>query len=334
MIGGEVVVITGASAGVGRATAEAFARRGARVGLIARGIQRLELAAEAVERLGGEARICAADVADADALDWAADEMERGFGPIDIWVNNAMASVLSPVIEMKPSEYERVLSVTYLGAVYGTLAALKRMLARNRGTIIQVGSALAYRSIPLQSAYCAAKHAVVGFTDSLRTELLHEGRRVRVGIVHLPALNTPQFAWMRNRLPRAARPVPPIYQPEVAAEAIYWAAHHNRRELFVGGPTLEAVLGQKLIPGWLDRYLARTGYEMQQSREPKDPHQPDNLWSPAPGAYGARGRFGSQALASSWETWVSEHRGWFLGAGFLAAGAYLARRFHRRAAAP
>src|SRR5687767_9952429 len=260
----EVVVITGASAGVGRATAEAFAKRGARIGLIARGTERLEAARRDVEALGGTALVLPVDVADAEGIETAAAHVERELGPIDIWVNNAMASVFSPIKEMTADEFRRVTEVTYLGYVHGTLAALRRMLPRDRGTIVQVGSALAYRSIPLQAAYCAAKHAVTGFTESLRCELIHDESRVRVTEVHMPALNTPQFGWVKSRLPRKAQPVPPIYQPEVAAEAIYWAAHHNRRELLVGWSTMQAVWGNKLVPGLIDRYLARTGYEGQQ----------------------------------------------------------------------
>lgn len=325
----EVVVITGASAGVGRATAEAFARRGARIGLLARGVNRLHAAAQEIERLGGQALVCPTDVSDAEAVDLAAEEIERTFGPIDVWINNAMTSVFSPVKLMRPVEFERVLAVTFLGTVYGTLAALKRMQERDRGAIVQVGSALAYRSIPLQSAYCSSKHAIVGFTDSLRSELLHDGSAVRVSIVHLPAMNTPQFAWVRSRLPHEAQPVPPIYQPEVAAEAIYWAAHHDRRELFVGGSTWQAVVGQKFIPGLLDRYLAKKGYEGQQTSRPRDPSRPDNLWRPVSGEFGAHGRFDERATSRSWETWFAENRGW-IGAGLgIIAAALLTRRTRR-----
>lgn len=325
----EVVVITGASAGVGRATAEAFARRGARIGLLARGVNRLHATAREIERLGGQALVCPADVSGAEAVDLAAEEIERAFGPIDVWINNAMTSVFSPVKLMQPVEFERVLAVTFLGTVYGTLAALKRMQERDRGAIVQVGSALAYRSIPLQSAYCSSKHAIVGFTDSLRSELLHDGSAVRVSIVHLPAMNTPQFTWVRSRLPHEAQPVPPIYQPEVAAEAIYWAAHHDRRELFVGGSTWQAVVGQKFIPGLLDRYLAKKGYEGQQTSRPRDPSRPDNLWRPVAGKFGAHGRFDERATSRSWETWFAENRGWIgTGLGIIAA-ALLTRKTRR-----
>jgi NAD(P)-dependent dehydrogenase (short-subunit alcohol dehydrogenase family) len=242
----DVVVITGASAGVGRATAREFARRGARLGLIARGHEGLEATREEVERLGGQALVLPGDVADAARVEESARRVEDRFGAIDVWINNAMASVFSPVKEMEADEYRRVADVTYLGVVHGTLAALRRMAPRDRGVIVQVGSALAYRAIPLQSAYCAAKHAVAGFTESLRTELLHDGSRVHVTIVHLPALNTPQFDWVKSRLPRRAQPVPPIFQPEVAARAIVWAARHRRREVWVGGPTVRAILADRL----------------------------------------------------------------------------------------
>src|SRR5881227_4070516 len=260
----EVVVITGASAGLGRATARAFAREGAHIGLLARGRDGLEGARRDVESLGGRALVLPTDVADAEQVERAAEAVEREFGPIDIWVNNAMVSVFSPVKEMEPEEYKRVTEVTYLGVVYGTLAALKRMLPRDRGVIVQVGSALAYRSIPLQSAYCAAKHAIQGFVDSLRCELLHDKSNVRVMMVQLPAMNTPQFSWVKSRLPRKSQPVPPIYQPEIAAEAIVYASHHPRREIYVGMPTVGAITVNKVVPGLLDQYLARFGYDSQQ----------------------------------------------------------------------
>src|SRR5579872_5747296 len=245
----EVVVITGASAGLGRATAREFGKHGAKVGLIARGVDGLEAAKREIESAGGSAMTLPLDVADADAVEKAAASVEQEFGPIDIWVNNAMASVFSPAKEMKAEEYKRVTEVTYLGVVYGTLAALKRMLPRDRGTIVQVGSALAYRSIPLQAAYCAAKHAVLGFHASLRTELLHDKSNVHTTMVQMPALNTPQFGWVKSRLKYKAQPVPPIFQPEVGARAIYWAAHHTRREVYVGWPTVEAIVGNKMVPG-------------------------------------------------------------------------------------
>lgn len=320
-----VVVITGASAGVGRATVRAFARRGASIGLIARGRDGLEGARREVEDLGGRALVLPTDVSDADQVEAAAAAVDREFGPVDVWVNNAMLSVFSPVKEMKPEEYRRVTDVTYLGYVYGTLAALRRMLPRDRGIIIQVGSALAYRGIPLQSAYCAAKHAIQGFCDSLRAELIHDGSQVRLTMVQMPAMNTPQFDWVKSRLPRRAQPVPPIYQPEVAAEAIAWAADHDRRELFVGWPTVEAIVGNKIAPGWLDHYLARNGVDSQMTDQPEDPDRPDNLWHPLPGDHGAHGRFDHLASASSWQLQADMHRGWLAAAaGGCVAGLALA----------
>lgn len=299
----EVVVITGASAGVGRATAQLFASHGATLGLIARGEEALRATAREVEKLGGKALVLPADVADFEAIDRAADQIESRFGPIDIWINNAMVSVFSPVKRMQPEEYRRVTEVAYLGYVHGTLAALKRMLPRDRGKIVQVGSALAYRSIPLQSAYCAAKAAVRGFTESLRTELLHDESKVRVTSVHLPAINTPQFDWVKSRLPNRAQPVPPIFQPEVPARAIYWAAHNKRRELYVGAPTLKAVWGNVFVPGMLDRMFAMRGYEDQQTDEPERRDRPNNLWDPVPGEHSAHGRFDPQA-----RTWSPQFR--------------------------
>jgi short-subunit dehydrogenase len=311
---GETVVITGASAGLGRAAAQEFGRPGARIGLLARGVDGLEAAKREIEHLGGQALVIPTDVADAAAVEQAAASVEKQFGPIDIWVNNAMASVFSPVKEMEPEEYKRVTEVTYLGVVYGTLAALKRMLPRNQGTIVQVGSALAYRSIPLQSAYCAAKHAVAGFTDSLRCELIHDKSKVRITMVQMPALNTPQFGWVKSRLKHKAKPVPPIFQPEVGARAIYWAAHHERRELYVGWPTVEAIIANKLAPGALDQYLARNGFRSQQTSEPEDPNRPDNLWEPLRGDHGAHGTFDAVAHERSWELRANLNRLW-IGAG-------------------
>jgi short-subunit dehydrogenase len=315
----ETVVITGASAGLGRAAAQEFGRNGARIGLIARGIDGLEAAKREVESAGGKAMVLPLDVADADAVENAAASVEREFGPIDIWVNNAMASVFSPVKEMQAEEYKRVTEVTYLGVVYGTLAAIKRMLPRDRGTIVQVGSALVYRSIPLQSAYCAAKHAIAGFTDSLRCELIHDKSNVRVTMVQMPALNTPQFGWVKSRLKYKAQPVPPIFQPEVGARAIYWAAHHSRREIYAGWPTVEAIVGNKIAPGWLDRYLAKTGFASQQTSEPEDPDRPDNLWKPIKGDHGAHGTFDAQAHERSWEVQASLGRRWIAGLTAIAA---------------
>jgi short-subunit dehydrogenase len=249
-------------------------------------------------------------VADSAAVEAAADAVEREFGPIDIWVNNAMATVFSPAWEVTPDELRRATEVTYLGAAHGTLAALRRMRPRNHGTIVQVGSALAYRAIPLQAPYCAAKHALRGYTDAVRCELLHEGSKVHLTMVHLPALNTPQFSWGRTRLPNHPQPVPPIFQPEVAADAIVWAAYHRRREVFVGWPTVKAVFGNKLAPRYADRKLAEMGYEAQQTQEPLPPGRPDNLFEPAPGDYGAHGVFDARARARSIQLWISKRRVW------------------------
>jgi NAD(P)-dependent dehydrogenase (short-subunit alcohol dehydrogenase family) len=306
----EVVVVTGASAGLGRAIVRRFAREGAHIGLFARGRDGLEGARRDVEGLGGKALALPTDVADADAVERAAEAVEREFGPIDIWINNAMVSVFSPVKEMRPEEYKRVTEVTYLGYVYGTLAALKRMLPRDRGVIVQVGSALAYRGIPLQSAYCASKHAVQGFMDSLRAELLHDKSSVRVTMVQMPAMNTPQFEWVKSRLPNKPLPVPPIFQPEVGAEAVYFVAHNDRREMYVGWPTVKAIVGNKLAPGYADHYLARSGYEAQQTDEPDDPNRPDNLWEPVPGDHGAHGPFDRISSDHSAQLWATENRDW------------------------
>jgi NAD(P)-dependent dehydrogenase (short-subunit alcohol dehydrogenase family) len=320
---GEVIVVTGASAGVGRAVAREFGRHGARVGLLARGTDGLAAAAREIEATGGRALVLPVDVADAAKVEEAAAAVEAAFGPIDVWINDAMTSVFSPFWEMEPDEFKRVTEVTYLGAVYGTMAAIRRMRKRDRGTIVQVGSALAYRSIPLQSAYCGAKHAIVGFTDSLRCELDHEKSRVHLTVVHLPAMNTPQFGWVKSRLPNKAQPVPPIYEPEVAARAIYWAAHHKRREIEVGAPTVTAIFGNKLVPGLLDRYLGRTGFTAQQTDEPRPVDQPVNLWQPVAGDHGARGTFAARSRSRSLQTWLDLHRGAVgLTAGLLAiAGA-------------
>ena len=320
----EVVVVTGASAGLGRAVVRRFAREGASIALLARGRDGLEAAAREVESAGGRALVVPTDVANWDQVDEAARRTEDAFGPIDVWVNNAMASVFSPVREMRPEEYRRVTEVTYLGSVHGTLAALDRMLPRNRGSIVQVGSALAYRGIPLQSAYCAAKHALQGFMDSLRCELLHDGSAVQLTHVHMPAMNTPQFGWVKSRLPNKAMPVPPIYQPEIGAEAVFWAAHHDRRELWVGLPTVKAILGDRMAPALLDRYLASMGYEAQQTDEPEDHARPDNLWEPVAGDHGAHGRFGAASYEQSPQLWASMHRGPLTVGALLAAGAAIA----------
>ncbi len=306
----EVVVITGASAGVGRAAARKFARHGAQIALLARGNDGLNAARREVKDLGSEALVIPTDVADADQVESAAAQIEAEFGHIDIWINNAMTSVFSPIKQMTPAEFRRVTEVTYLGYVYGTLAALKRMLPRDRGVIVQVGSALAYRGIPLQGAYCAAKHAVQGFCDSLWCELLHDNSNVKVTMVQMPALNTPQFGWVKSRLPRKAQPVPPIFQPEVAAEAIYFAAHNPRREFYVGLPTVKAIVADKIAPALVDHYLARTGYDSQQYDGNEDPNRPHNLWQPVPGDQGAHGAFDARARNRSPQWWTTEHRGW------------------------
>jgi short-subunit dehydrogenase len=321
----EVVVITGASAGLGRAAVREFAKEGARIGLIARGRDGLVAAKKEVEEAGGQALVLPLDVADSTAVDAAASAVEDAFGPIDVWVNNAMLSVFSPVKLMHAEEYKRVTDVTYLGYVYGTLAALKRMLPRDRGVILQVGSALAYRSIPLQSAYCAAKHAIEGFSESLRTELLHDKSNLRVTVVQMPALNTTQFSWARSRLPNEPQPIPPIYQPEVGARAIVWAAHNDRRELYVAWPTVKAiVLGEKLAPSLGGRYLAKHGYEDQQTDHPAPPDRLDNLLVPVPGDHGSHGTFDDRAHATSLELWVSTHRSILGWAGLALAAAAMA----------
>ena len=319
----EVVVITGASAGVGRAAVREFAKHGAWLGLIARGVDGLEGARREVEAAGGKALVLRADVADPAQVEAAAQRVENELGPIDIWVNNAMASVFSPIKETPAEEFKRVNDVTYLGYVYGTLAALKHMLPRDRGTIVHVGSALAYRSIPLQSAYCAAKHAVLGFFASLRTELMHDKSNVKTVMVQMPALNTPQFGWVKSRLPRKAQPVPPIFQPEVAARAIYYAAHHpERREYYVGWSTVKAIVGNKLVPSFGDKYLARDGYDSQQHDGPEDPNRPNNLWEPVAGDHGAHGSFDGLAEASSFQLWTVTHSKWLAAAAFMLAGAF------------
>lgn len=316
-----VVVITGASAGVGRATAQAFARTGARVGLIARGQDRLNAAAAEVRTLGGEALAVAADVAVSEEVDVAAGAIEDVFGPIDIWVNNAMAAVLAPVLDTTADEFRRVTEVTYLGYVHGTLAALRRMHSRDRGVIVQVGSALAYRGIPLQASYCAAKHAIQGFTESLQVELLHEHSAVRVVSVHLPAMNTPQFDWVRTTLGRQPRPVAPVFDPAVAADAILHAARRPRLEYWVAGPSVMAIVGSAIAPALTDRYLAATGFGAQQGPSPVLADRPVNLWEPPPGDPGARGRFGAESHRASAQWLMSKHRR-LLGLGAsLVAGA-------------
>ena len=328
----DVVVITGATSGVGRATARAFAARGCGVALLARNQDALQAAAKEVEAAGGRALPLPTDVAHADQVEAAAARAERELGPLDVWVNNAMASVFAPFTEIRPEEFRRVTEVTYLGTVHGTRAALARMLPRDRGTIVCAGSALAYRGIPLQSAYCGAKHAIQGFTESVRCELRHQRSRVRITMVQLPALNTPQFDVVLSRLPRRPQPVPPIYQPEVAARAIVWAAAHRRREVWAGGSTAATLAANAVAPGLLERYLGRTGYDSQQTPEPDDHDRPSNLWQPPPGDRGAHGGFDLRAHHRSAQLWATTHRGLSAAAAgalagtLTAAGARLARR--------
>jgi short-subunit dehydrogenase len=324
----EVVVITGASAGVGRAVVRRFAQRGCKIGLVARGRERLEATAAEVQEAGGEALVLPADVADADAVEDAAARAEKELGSIDIWVNNAMAAVFAPFLEIEPDEYRRATEVTYLGTVWGTRAALRRMRPRDCGTIVQVGSALAYRAIPLQAPYCGAKAAVRNFTESVRTELLHDGSNVSITMVQLPAHNTPQFSWGRTRMPKHPQPVPPIFEPEVAAKAVEHAAYHPRRELYAAWPVVKAVVGEKLAPWFGDRYLARTGYEAQQADDkPMKPNRPDNLFEPAPGDFSAHGAFDDEAKPRSLLLWATLHRRSVAAAGSaLAVAGILSRR--------
>lgn len=314
-----MVVITGGTAGVGRATAIAFAREGARVAVLARGRQGLDDTCQDIVDAGGQALAIPTDVADQQQVEAAADQVERHWGLIDVWVNNAMATVFAPVDEIDPQDFRRVTDVTYLGAVWGTLAALRRMKARDQGVIIQVGSALAYRSIPLQAAYCGAKSALRGFTDSLRSELIHDHSGVRLSMVHLPAINTPQFDWARTTLPRQPQPVKPVFQPAVAARGIVWASHHPRRELWIGFPTVKAILGTRLIPGLLDRYLARRAHDGQQGPLPVEAGRADNLHEAVDTAPGAHGRFDDEASAHSVQLWISTHRPAVLAVAGLAA---------------
>jgi NAD(P)-dependent dehydrogenase (short-subunit alcohol dehydrogenase family) len=293
-----IAVVTGGSAGVGRATARALARDGFDVAVIARGTDRLAATRAELESLGARCLAISADVADAGAVDAAADQVETELGPIDVWVNNAMATVFAPMSDVTSEEFRRATEVTYFGSVWGTQSALRRMRPRNRGVIVQVGSALAYRGIPLQAPYCGSKHALQGFLESLRCELLHEGSRVRLTMVQLPAVNTPQFTWARGKLPRTPQPVPPIFQPEVAADAIVWAAHHPQREVMVGGPTVKAILGNAIAPSFADHYLARNGFVAQQTDEPND-GRPDNLFAPVEGTQAAHGPFDAQAKSQS-----------------------------------
>ncbi|HYT25002.1 MAG TPA: SDR family oxidoreductase [Actinomycetota bacterium] len=323
----KVVVVTGATSGVGRATTRAFASGGASVGLVARGADALRAAAKEAEAAGGRGLVLPADVADAGQVEEAATRAEAELGPVDVWVNNAMTSVFAPFAEIEPDEFRRVTEVTYLGVVNGTRAALRRMVPRDRGTIVQVGSALAYRGIPLQSAYCGAKHAIQGFTESVRCELFHDRSHVRIAMVQLPALNTPQFEVVLSRLPQKSQPVPPVYQPEVAARAIVWAAGHSRREVWAGASTAATIVANSVVPGLLDRYLARTGFRSQQTGEPADPDRPANLWEPVPGDRGAHGAFDPRSHGQSAQLWATTHRGLLAAAvGLAGAAVGLSRR--------
>jgi short-subunit dehydrogenase len=305
-----------------------FARRKAAIGLVARDKERLAATKREVEQQGGSALVFPVDVADAGEVQQAAEQMANAFGAIDIWVNNAMTTIFAPVKDIQPDEFKRATEVTYLGTVYGTMAALKHMLRQGRGVIVQVGSALAYRSIPLQAPYCGAKHAIIGFTDSLRCELIHEKSNVRITMVHLPAMNTPQFSWCRTRLPRHPRPVPPIFQPEVAARAIYYAAHSNRREIFVGGSTVKAIYGQDIAPSFADWYLGTHAYEAQQTADNVAPDRPDNLFEAPTGDWAAHGIFTAESKDFSLQNWVNLRRMPFAvaAAAIAGAGALLWRR--------
>jgi len=323
---GQVVVVTGASGGIGRATALAFGARGAKVALLARGEEGLAGAARDVEARGGTALPIPADVADSYKVEAAAEKIEQTFGPIDVWVNVAFTSIFSEFKNITPAEYKRVTEVSYLGYVYGTMAALKRMQARDAGTIVHVGSTLAYRGIPLQTAYCGAKHAIQGFHESLRCELLHEKSNVHVTMVQMPAVNTPQFDWVLSRLPKPAQPVPPIYQPEVAAHGVLYAADHpKRREYWVGGTTMGTLIANAIAPGLLDRYLGKTGYQAQEDDRPESPDRPVNLWEPADGPsghdYTAHGSFDDKAKPRSAQLWASQHHGVLGGTLLGLAGA-------------
>src|SRR5579884_1643168 len=315
----DVVVVTGASAGVGRAVVRAFAREGADVGLIARGTEGLTAARREVEQAGCRAVDVPTDVADPNQVEAAAERIERELGPITVWVNNAMTTIFSRFVEITPEEFRRATEVTYLGTVYGTMSALKRMWPRNSGSIVQVGSALAYRSIPLQAPYCGAKHAIAGFTDAIRCEIIHENKNIHITMVQLPAMNTPQFNWCRTNLPLHPQPVPPIFEPEVAANAIVWATHHRRREVYVGGPTVQAIWANKFFPGLLVWYLGMTGYDAQQTSQPISADRPSNLFEPVPGDAGAHGIFASRSTDVSEETWASLNKGWLSLAGLSVA---------------
>ncbi len=320
----KVVVITGAGAGVGRATVDEFARKGYDVALLSRDKDRLEQAAADIRRFGVRALPIPTDVADADAVHAAADRVEAELGPIDVWVNVAMATVFAPVGKLTAAEVQRGTDVTYLGQVYGMMAALQRMTPRNRGTIVNVGSALGYRSVPLQSVYCGAKFAIRGFTDALRSEIIHDKLDIHLTMVDLPAVNTPQFNWALNKMGKRAKPVAPIYQPEVPARAIFFAATHKRRQVWVGYPTVQAILANRIAPGLIDRYLAKAGYSGQLTDTPLGPDAPANLFEPVPGAYGAHGRFDAKAKSGSWEMFTDRHRTafWAVAAVALVAGVH------------
>ena len=325
----QVVVVTGASGGVGRAIAHAFAKRGADVALLARGKEGLDAAAREVEALGGRALVLPTDVADHEQVEAAAAAAEDHFGPIDVWVNDAMATVFAQFADTTAEEFARATQVTYLGAVYGTMAALRRMRPRDHGTVVQVGSALAYRAIPLQAAYCGAKFAIRGFTDSVRTELLHHKSKVWISMVQLPAVNTPQFSWCRTKMPDHPQPVAPIYQPEVPAAVVVYAAHHRRREIWVGGSTVEAIVANKLAPRLLDWYLAKTGFKSQQMQgRPVSPERPNNLFEPVPADAATHGIFDDRAKRRSIQVWATMHRAAMAGAIALGIGVAttLARR--------
>jgi short-subunit dehydrogenase len=324
----EVVVLTGASGGVGRATARKFASEGAKIALIARGRRGLEAAATEVREAGGEPLVLPVDVAEHDRVEAAAASVEDAFGPIDIWINDAMVTVYAEFLEIEPDEFRRATEVTYLGMVWGTRAALKRMVPRNRGSIVQVCSAMSYRGIPLQSPYCGAKHACKGFTESVITELLHHKSKVQVSMIQLPGLNTTQFTWGRTKLPKQTMPVPPIYQPEIAADAVHYAAHHKRRQIYVGIPTVMNIIGERTAPWLLDRYLAKTGFDSQQTDEDLDPRGHDNLFDPVDEDRGAHGPFDDQAHAVSPQYELAKHRGKILagvGAASIAAAAAVLR---------
>jgi NAD(P)-dependent dehydrogenase (short-subunit alcohol dehydrogenase family) len=309
MASSEVVVVTGATSGIGRAIARRFAREGASIGLVARGREALAATKKEVEDAGGRALELPTDLADFEAVDAAAAAVEEAFGPIDVWINNAMTTVFAPFKEVEPDEFRRATEVTYLGTVWGTKAALDRMRPRDRGSIVIVGSALAYRGIPLQAAYCGAKHGTKGFFESLRTELRHDRSNVHVSMVQLPGVNTPQFEHGRSKMPMVPQPMPPYYEPEVAADAVHWSAHHRRRELYVGMPTVKTIVGNKVAPWLVERVLARVGEKGQQSDKPADPNRPDNLFSPPPGDPGAHGPYDAKARTSSVQLQVAKHSG-------------------------